>query len=140
MSWGVPCRVDYIYVDGFWAIDNFSSAARDPTVGGPLGRVGLAFAAQGLGRYGSPLSNRADDAVGTAIGYEFILDDFRRHIIFELGARQSTVSGGDGQISGAVSHRQACGQHWIVQFDVFGAIQESQNESFGTRVEVRCEF
>ncbi len=139
-SWGIPHTKDYMYVNAFCGIDRFSSAARQPTVGGPLGRIGLTFAAQGLGQYGSPLSNRADKAVGGSLGYQFILDDYRRHIIFEVGARQSTATNGDGQIAGAVSHRQAYGQHWIVQIDGFGTIQESANEGFGTRIEVRCEF
>ena len=139
-SWGIPHTKDYMYVNGFYGIDRFSSAARHPTVGGPLGRVGLTFAAQGLGQFGSALSNRAARVVGTSLGYQFNLDDFRRHIIFEIGGRQSTALRGNGQVAGAVSFRQACGQHWIVQTDVFGTLQESSNEGFGTRIEVRYEL
>ncbi len=37
-------RPDLLYIDSFWGIDNFSSAARNPEVGGPLGQTGILFA------------------------------------------------------------------------------------------------
>src|SRR5439155_1163492 len=61
---------DLIYLNGFWGIDQFSSADRGPIAGGPLGRVGILNAAVGLGRYGAPLSNQADNAAGGALGYQ----------------------------------------------------------------------
>ena len=67
-SYTMPYGEDLVYLNGFWGIDHFSSAARSPSAGGPLGRVGILNAAVGLGRYGAPLSNQADNAVGGALG------------------------------------------------------------------------
>lgn len=47
-SWTPPGTHDNLYVTGFWGIDEFTSAARGPTQGGPLGRTGILFAAVGL--------------------------------------------------------------------------------------------
>ncbi|MEP6662653.1 MAG: hypothetical protein ABJC04_03215, partial [Verrucomicrobiota bacterium] len=64
LSYTVPYATDIVYLNGFWGIDQFTSAVRDTTAGGPLGRVGILNAAVGLGRYGAPLSNQADHAAG----------------------------------------------------------------------------
>jgi hypothetical protein len=61
---------DNMYLNVFAAFDHYTSAARDPLAGGPLGRVGLLYAASGLGRYPAPLSNRAQDAYGFSAGYQ----------------------------------------------------------------------
>ncbi|MCZ6676342.1 MAG: hypothetical protein O7E52_03725 [Candidatus Poribacteria bacterium] len=69
LSW-TPGRSDnnFVYINGFWGIGQFSSAMRGPSAGGPLGRTGILFEAVGLGRYKSPLSNQASDVAGGGIG------------------------------------------------------------------------
>lgn len=80
------------YGNFFWAIDEFASAARDETAGGPLGRVGLLFSAVGLGNYGSALSNRSDKVVGGSLGYQWFLDPYRSQLVLEVGGRKGQSS------------------------------------------------
>ena len=67
MSWTPPHTDNILYLNAFWGIDQFSSAARNFAAGGPLGRVGILFEAVGLGRYGSALNNRANDTAGLVL-------------------------------------------------------------------------
>ncbi len=139
-SWTPAWTHDNVYVNAFWGLDSFSSAARDPASGGPLGRTGILFAAVGLGRYGAALGNRADDSVGTAIGYQLFLDETRKQLIVELGGRTGTASDVDGALALGARYQQAIGQNFVLQLDAFGSIQESRDEGFGARVELRFEF
>ena len=69
LSWTPHGTDDNIYINGFWAIDNFTQAARERIVGGPLGNVGILFASPTIGNYGSELPNFANDVAGFATGY-----------------------------------------------------------------------
>lgn len=140
ISWTPKKTEDLVYLTTFWGIDNFSSAARGPATGGPLGRTGILFAAVGLGRFGAPLGNRADQSVGGAAGYQLFLDGTRKQVVFELGGRHSTESNGDGALGVGTRYQQAMGQQAVLQVDLFGTIQESRDEGWGTRVEIRYEF
>jgi hypothetical protein len=140
VSWTPPYTYDNAYLTGFWGIDEFTSAARGPLAGGPLGQAGITFAAIGLGRYGAPITNNPDEAFGGAVGYRWLFDDKRTHLTVELGGRRSTQSQGDA--TGALTGRfqKAIGQHTIIQFDLFGSVQESRDPGFGGRVEFRYTF
>lgn len=141
VSWTPAWTDNIVYVNGFWGIDQFSSVARDPSVGGPLGRVGVLFAAVGMGRYGAPLSNRADDSVGAAVGYQMFLGDgFHEQLIFEAGVKQSTVNQGDSLAAIGARYQKALDQHWVLQLDTFGSLQESRDPGYGGRVELRYQF
>jgi hypothetical protein len=134
---------DVLYVNGFVGIDNFASAARGPATGGPLGQTGILFAAVGLGRYGAALGSRADESFGGALGYQAFIGeelDSRRQLIFEVGARSGTTGADDVAVAGGVRFLQALGQHWVVQVDLFGTLQEGIEDAYGTRVELRLEF
>jgi hypothetical protein len=132
---------DLIYVTGFWAIDKFSSAARNPEVGGPLGQVGILFASPAFGRFGAPLSNQATRAAGGAIGYQIFLDQTRKQLIFEVGGRKNTEDApSTGQIGFGARYQQACGQHFIFLLDSFVAKQEKFDVSSGARVSVIIKF
>jgi hypothetical protein len=123
-----------VYLSTFWAIDNFSSAARNPEVGGPLGQTGLLYASPALGRFGSPLSNQASDAVGFALGWQIVLDSTRRSIDFELGGRDSTIGGGAGQVGFGIRYQRAFGQHHALILDTFVSKAESFDVATGVRV------
>ncbi len=140
LSWSPTGSPDLVYINAFWGVDQFSSASRGPATGGPLGRTGILFAAVGLGRFGAALGNRADQSVGAAIGYQLFLDQTRKQIVFEFGGRRSTESQGDGAIAAGVRYQQAFGQHAVLQVDVLGAVAESRDEGWGTRLELRYEF
>jgi hypothetical protein len=131
---------DLAYLNGFLGIDRFSSAARGPDRGGPLGRTGLNFAARGLGRFGSPLSNRADDAVGLAIGYQKFVNRGRSQITIEAGGRADTGGDSFDAVSLAIRGQQALGKRMIAVIDIFGAHQEDRDESYGARLEFTVKF
>ncbi len=140
LSWTPPWVEDNAYINAYWGIDNFASAARGAASGGPLGRVGILFAAVGLGRYGAPLGNRPNNSVGGAIGRQWFFDDTRKQFVLELGGRYSTK--GAGLTAGALGARyqQAMGQHWVLQLDVFGSLVHTGDEGYGARAEIRFEF
>jgi hypothetical protein len=140
-SWTPHHSVDLLYVNAFWAIDQFTAPARGTLAGGPLGQTGLLFSAPGLGRFPAPLSNQASNTAGASIGYQMFFDDTRKQVIFEIGGRADTHKTGLGDM-GAVGARyqQALGQHWIFILD--GVVTKTEGSGFaaGTRVEFLAKF
>lgn len=133
---------DVLYVVGFWAIDSFTSVTRNVEVGGPLApEAGILFASPAFGQYGSPLSNLANNVVGGSIGYQFLLDDLRKQLIFELGGRKDTDQPRDGAIGLGARYLQAYGQHWILLLDSFITKQENIGAwGAGSRFEILAKF
>ena len=120
LSWVPHYSHDLVYFNVFATADEFTSAARDPTTGrGPLARAGISFAAPGIGRLGSPLSNRANDVVGGAFGYQKFMHDNRRQLIFEVAARLSTVSENPHSGAFAVRYQAAFGRRTVLVADAF---------------------
>ena len=125
---------DNMYLNVFASFDNYTSAARDPLGGGPLGRVGLLYAASGLGSYPAPLSNNTNDAYGFSAGYQKIDNKKRRQLTIELGARDS--DDGNAQYGLAARFQQALGKRFVFQVDGFVADQEDLDTSYGARLEL----
>jgi hypothetical protein len=144
-SYTMPYGEDLVYLNGFWGIDHFSSADRAPSAGGPLGRVGILNAAVGLGRYGAPLSNQADNAVGGALGYQMFFGELKRkQLILELGGRAPTraptlLRQQPAEGIGA-RYQQAFGRRLVVILDTFGVLRENSEESWGGRLEFLVKF
>ena len=134
---------DIAYVNSFVGIGDYTSAARDPAVGGPIGGVnGLLFGAVGLGNYGSALTNRSNDAVGMAIGYQHFLDGqfSKRQIVADIGGRISTD--GNSRSGGGIGlgYQQALDQHAILRFDSFLASYDDGELGTGVRLEYSYQF
>ena len=140
ISWTPHHSNDLVYLNSFWAIDQFTSPARGPLAGGPLGQTGILFSAPGLGSFGAPLSNQAGDAVGSSLGYQLFFDESRQQIIFELGGRQDTNRINQAAIAGGFRYQRAIGQHWIFLVDTFLTKRESCGLAPGTRVEFLAKF
>ena len=140
LSWTPAWSDNNVYINAFVGIDDFTSAARDPAMGGPLGRTGILFQAIGMGRYGAPLGNRANSSVGGAIGYQWFINPIKNQFIFELAGRQNTDSGNAGSLATAMRYRHVLGQHTVVQVDAFAAIHETRSNTYGGRLEFRFEF
>jgi hypothetical protein len=142
ISWTPPHTEDFLYLNAFWGIGEFSSAIRGPATGGPLGRTGILFAAVGLGRYGAALGNRADNAVGGSLGYQKVFDRTRKQLIVELGGRKHTNDQVDksGAVAAGLRYQQAIGQHYIARVDAFGAVQEGRDPAYGARLEWLTKF
>jgi hypothetical protein len=139
-SYSPPHTNNNLYLDGFWGIDQYSSAARGADAGGPLGQTGILFAAVGLGNYGAALGNRANSTVGSAIGYQMFFQQNRRQLTLEVGGRTDTDSTNQGAAAAGLRLQQAVGRHLIVQADAFVASRENLPTAGGGRVELMVKF
>lgn len=139
-SWTPHHTNDLVYLNTFWAIDQFTSAARGPLAGGPLGQAGILFSAPGLGNYGAPLSNQASEAVGGSLGYQLFFCETKRQMLFEVGARSDTNGTNDAAVAGGFRYQEALDQHWLLIVDSFLAKRESRGLSPGIRFELQMKF
>ncbi|MBI2193257.1 MAG: hypothetical protein HYU36_14875 [Planctomycetes bacterium] len=138
VSWAPPGTDNIAYVDLFWAVDQYAPAAR--MMGGPLGRTGLLFSGNGLAP-GSPISNKAHDAYGGAVGYQILLPPRnRRHLIFEVGGKRDDSKGGFNAMGVGTRYSQAVGKHAFFNIDLFAVEQESRDNSYGLRTELGIRF
>lgn len=140
VNWTPAYSFDLGYITAFAGFNDFTSAARDPLAGGPLGRTGLLFSARGIGTYPSALSNRANDAYGAAIGYQFLMNDKRRQLILEAGVRKDNSTGGSDAVGVAARFQQAFGQRFVLTLEGFGTAQEDNDEGYGMRSEILVKF
>lgn len=131
---------DVVYLNLFWGIDRYSSAARDPTAGGPLGQTGLLFAAVGLGRFAPALGNRADDSWGGAVGYQRFWDDERTQLVVEAGGRESTTAYGPGATAVGARLQRKLAQRWLLQLDAYVAWPDGDERRTGVRSELQVSF
>lgn len=140
----LPESKDIVYLDAFWGIGDYSSAARGGDRGGPLGQTGILFAAQGLGAYGAPLGNRANDAVGAAVGYQKFIGGTDKQLTFELGGRVRTRTpqffDQPNSIAGAVRYQMKLSQHFVLIFDTFVGFPEDRDTAYGFRSELLLKF
>ena len=145
ISYDLPYSADFVYLDAFWGILEYSSADRDPTAGGPLGQVGLLNAAVGLGHYGAPLSNEPDHAAGAALGYQMFFGELRRRqVIIEIGGRAPTQAPTllrqEAAEGIAVRFQQALGRRFVLVMDTFGVNRDNAPASVGGRMELEVKF
>lgn len=139
-SWTPHHTHDLIFLNAFWAIDQFTSASRGTLAGGPLGQTGLLFSAAGLGRYGAPLSNQASNVAGASLGYQMFFDHTKQQVVFELGGRQDTDNTDQAAIAGGIRYQKALSQHWLVVVDGFISKREGTDLGQGGRVEMQMKF
>jgi len=141
LSYTPPHSEDIWYLNGFWGIDDFTSAARGPGTGGPLGRTGLLFAAVDLGRYGAPLGNDARHAVGGVLGIQHFFNNKRSQVVLEAGFRSDTSDTTD-QSAVAIASRfeTAIGQNHILRLDAFLTGQDGRGMASGVRIEWQIKF
>ncbi len=147
LSWTPHHTLNLIYINTFVGINEFRSAARGPSAGGPLGRTGILFAAVGLGSYGAALGNGADNAVGGSVGYQMFFANTRKQLLLEAGGRytydEDTVGPRDAIAAGA-RFQMAFGRRGVIVLDGFGSYDidsvdlggDSSELSFGGRFEV----
>lgn len=134
---------DLFYLNTFWGIDDYASAGRDPATGGPLGTVGILYAATGLGRFAAPLGNRVGDNIGFAAGYQHFMDDNKSQIIFELGGRHAMREDEQSSLGFMTRYQRAFGLHHILVIDAFVAGYDDillDDWGYGVRAEWRVKF
>ncbi len=132
---------DILYFTGFAAFGEFTQAARDPTVGGPLTRAGILFASPQLGHLSGPLSARANDVIGFSVGRQwFLLANNREQFVLEGGGRKDI--GGQGRNALGLAGRYQIQIHnqafW--QLDLYGTYVESEGGGYGARSEIVVRF
>ena len=143
LSWTPHYTHDLIYLTTFWAIDEFTPAARGvgPASSGPLGRAGINFAAAGIGSFGAPLSGRAREVAGGAIGYQKFFANTRKQLLLEAGFRVGTASDVEDAYAGTVRYQAAVGQHMVVVVDGFVGYRETSDVTpYGGRLELVVKF
>lgn len=139
-SWVPTGTHDNIYINGYLGIDQFTSAARDVSTGGPLGRTGILFASVGLGNYGAALNNDPADSIGGVVGYQKFSSDSRKQLIVELGGRSSTRGLNTGAAAIGARYQQAFGKHTILVLDGFINDTSGSGGGSGLRAEMRWKF
>jgi hypothetical protein len=142
LAWVPKYSHDNVYLAAFSAIDDFVSAARGPTVGGPMGDTGILFAGRGLGSYPAALSNRTSDAHGVALGRQFFFSNDRRQLILEAGARHDDSPGlNDDSYGAAFRLQQAVGSRTILQLGGFVVDRGNRDSpSTGLRFEIQAKL
>ncbi len=143
LSWTPHYTHDHVYLTAFWAIDEYSPAARGvgPASSGPLGRAGINFAAAGIGSFGAPLSARAREVAGGAVGYQKFFDHTRKQLLVEAGFRVGTASDVEDAFAATVRYQAAVGQHLVVVVDGFAGYRElSDAAPYGGRLELVVKF
>ncbi|MEO6876307.1 MAG: hypothetical protein ABI222_15940 [Opitutaceae bacterium] len=135
-----PHSEDLIYWDTFLGIDNFSSAARDPDVGGPLGQVGLLYAGAGIGNYGAPLNTNSHNSVGTALGYQMYFNDRREQLILEIGGFTATKGPQMSTEAVGATWQQAVGRHFVIVLSGFAGKRQNVPSSFSNLYGLRSEL
>lgn len=139
-SWTPHHTEDLIYLNSYWAIDQFTSPTRGPTNGTALGQIGILFGGIGLGNYDAPIAARTDNTAGASLGYQLFFDHTRSQVIWEIGGVKETKGTGRGAIATGLRVQKACGQHLIGILDVFVSKPESESLAQGLRFELRAKF
>lgn len=140
MSWTPAHTHNNVYANFFWAEDEFNSASRDFANGGPLGLIGILYAATGLGNYPAPLGNDARDSYGGAVGYQMFFQQNRRQLILEFAARQDTDSTDRRQAALGARFQQALGNRFVLRFDAYVSELENFDTGWGARTELQVKF
>ncbi|MGH9807998.1 MAG: hypothetical protein ACRD9W_12195, partial [Terriglobia bacterium] len=133
---------DIVYLNPYVAIGNFTQAAKDPIVPGPLGGLGISFSAFGIGTAVSPLNSAANHAAGFTTGYQAFWDSKRRSLTLEFGVRENTggVRGAFNAQAIGARFQQAIGQRLIWEVDAAYARQENRTDGYVLRTEVAYQF
>lgn len=130
-----------LYLNTFWGIDRFTSAARSPDQGGPVSSLGVLFGPVGMGSYGVPLGRSTDNTVGTALGYQMFLGGIDKQLILEAGARTGTRSDkADGVAGIGGRYQQSLGDRHVWRVDAYAGLQEKEGFEHGLRTEWMIKF
>ena len=135
LSWSPSYRSDIMYFNSFLGIDNFSSASRGPSTGGPLGATGLLFASPGMGFFPAPLGNSAADSLGSALGYQYF-PKAGRQLVMEVAARTQTKGDSQTQWGLLLRFQQALTRRLFVEVDAFNAERQGTPSTWGARLEL----
>lgn len=140
LSWTPHHTHDLVYINGFWAIDQFTSPARGPLQGGPLGQTGVLFSGSGVGAFNAPLAIRTNDIVGMSLGYQLYYDDSRQQVVCEVGGYRQTKSTRTAAIGSMVRYQRSIGQRVVGIWDVAITKREGNHVTPNARAELLIKF
>jgi hypothetical protein len=140
-STSFPGDENIFYVNGFAGLGSFTSAARDGTAGGPLGRAGILFSSANLGVFTAPLNNRGQNAVGGAVGYQMFLGGLDQHLTFELGGLADTVGDDKSGVGIGASYSRKLMDRLVFRSDAYVTHNEDdRGTGYGLRSEIQVIF
>lgn len=133
---------DVLAFSVFREFGDYTSAARDPAVGGPLGGYGFLQQAVGIGGYGAPLNLESSDTFGFEISYQHFLDaEERRQILLSAGAARSEDIFGDSTIAAlGLQYQQALSDSLLWRLGSFATFDDDGGRGFGLRTEILKKF
>ena len=142
LSRTMPGNSDIVYLNTYLGLDNYTSAARGPATGGPLGRLGLMNRSVGLGSYGAPLSNKSGDVVGASLGYQHFFDALAyKQLLVELGGRTPYGQNAEKTIGAlGAQYQWGFGRGLIFILGGFGSLDEDGQTGYGARSELLVKF
>ena len=142
LSRTMPGNSDIVYLNTYLGIDNYTSAARGPSTGGPLGRLGLMNRAVGLGSYAAPLSNKAGEVIGASLGYQHFFDALAyKQLLVELGGRTPYGSNAEKTIGAlGAQYQWGFGRGLALILGGFGSMDEDGETGYGARTELLVKF
>ncbi len=135
LSRTLPNSDDVVYLNSFWSIGKFSSAARGRDQGTPVSGLGILWGPVGMGRYGVPLGQSIDNTAGAALGFQGFHSGIRGQLTLEVGARIRTTRGDEGVFGVGARYQRAFGQHGLMRLDGSVAVQHGNGPSYGARLE-----
>ncbi len=137
----MPYSDDVLTLSTFFEIDNYTSAARGPAMGGPLGSFSLLQRAFGIGTYGPPIETDSGDQIGLGVSYQHYLDEAQhRQILVAVGGSGSTDNGDDPTGALALQYQQALSENLIWSIGGFGSLTTEGDKGFGARTELTRKF
>ena len=98
------------------------------------------FAAPTASLSGSPLSNRADNAIGGALGYQMFFNHEMTQLTLELAGRKDTNGIGEGALAFGGQFLHALNNRTSLQIDAFVSVNENGHAGSGLRSEIRTRF
>jgi hypothetical protein len=131
---------DLVYFNPYLAIGNFTQAAVDPVNPGPLGGLGILYAAYGIGTAISPLNSAANNAVGFALGYEAFWDRHKRSLTLEYGLRDQTAHADFTAQGVGARFQQSFAARWLAEIDTTYTWQENHHNAYGARTQLTYQF
>jgi len=132
----VPGSDDIIYINPYLAVGNFTQAGREAINGGPLGALGIMFAAPSLSLYGAEINPFTNDVAGFAMGYQAFWDDHKRNMILEFANKIDYDGRGFDSYALGFQVQQKIGQYVQLTFESFYAVNtDDRDDSAGARFE-----
>lgn len=134
---------DILTFGAFFEIDDYTSAARGPAVGGALGGFSLLQRAVGIGNYGPASSLAERDALGFELSYQHFLDpEESRQVLLSAGYARSRNDLEEERRVGAFAaqYQQALTRNLIWILGGFASVDDEGEKGFGLRTELLRKF